>query len=523
MHQTTPNPFNAGSRRPRWKRCLAAGASATLVGLGAMATPASAAPAIAGIDITPAAAHPGEPITVSVAVSGSPDEVTVVLQMPVGAVSISAPASDPDGDGIHTATVEAPTVLGSYRVDVTAQDASGSADRSDTVDVKAVQRLAGMDRVTTAVAVSRDAFADATAPAVVLARADAFPDALAAGALARQLGGPILLTTGDSLREEVRAELERVLTADGEVIIVGGPAGISEDVQAEVAATGAHVERIAGDDRFETSAAIAERLGSADGSAVVTTGLAFPDALAVSGYAASRGIPILLVAPDEVPPAVAEVIAALGIDATMVVGGPGAVSDDVLAQLPRPNRISGADRYETAVAVARELYAGQVLDDVLIASGANFPDALAGGLLAGLRGAPIILSTAEQLPPVVADFLAQHADDLHYVITLGGAAAIDTTVLNAVDRLLTPESDYDYDEEDFDYEGGRPGSPDYPTAPDDGFSNPDSWTIPPTVEQPESGSGSQPTDPRPGEPQPTESGPGGGSSQGPGTTTTTMR
>lgn len=518
MNQTTPTPPTTGPRRPRWKRSLAAGASVTLIGLAAMATPAGAAPAIAGIDVTPAAAHPGEPITVSVAVSGSPDKVTVEVQMPVGTVSISAPASDPDGDGIYTATVDAPTELGSYSVNVTAQDASGSAAQTDTVDVKATQRLAGMDRVTTAVAVSKDAFADATAPAVVLARADAFPDALAAGALAKRLGGPILLTAGDSLRPEVRAELERVLAANGDVIIVGGPAGISEDVQAEVAATGANVERIAGNDRFETSAAIAERVGTADGSALVTTGLAFPDALAVSGYAATRGIPILLVAPDQVPPAVADVIATLGIDTTIVVGGASAVSDDVMAQLPQPSRISGENRYQTAVAVANDLYAGQVLDDVMIASGANFPDALAGGLLAGLRGAPIILSTPDQLPPVVADFLAPHADDLHYVIVLGGAAAIDTTVLNAVDGMLTPESDYDYDEEDFDYEGGRTGTPDYPTGPDDGFSNPDSWTIPPATEQPDSGSENQPTEPQPTEPRPTD-----GSSQEPSTTTTTMR
>ena len=75
-----------------------------------------------------------------------------------------------------------------------------------------VQRIAGASRFDTAIATSQDEFPVAgSAAAVVLTRADTYPDALAGVPLAAKVGGPLLLTPSNSLTAAVKAEITRVL------------------------------------------------------------------------------------------------------------------------------------------------------------------------------------------------------------------------------------------------------------------------------------------------------------------------
>lgn len=91
-------------------------------------------------------------------------------------------------------------------------------------------RLAGADRFATAVAISRSAF-PAGAPVVHIARADAFPDALAGGALTR---GPVLLVPRcGTVPASVMAEVKRL--APAEVVALGGPSSVCDAVLAQVA------------------------------------------------------------------------------------------------------------------------------------------------------------------------------------------------------------------------------------------------------------------------------------------------
>lgn len=490
LRRTHPARGRAG-----WRQMVAAALSVATA-LVVAAPPAGAAPAVTAVQVTPGAAHPGEPVMVSVAVSGRPASVVIDVTTPTATITVSA--ADPDSDGTYTASLDAPVNLGTYPVTARAEDASGTATATARLDVKAIDRLAGVDRITTAVAVSKVAFPDqASAAGAVLARADAFPDALAAGPYAKRRGGPVLLTDGLRLSDAVRTELARLLPPGATVTIVGGTAGISVEVERELQGAGWQVERVAGANRHDTSAELALRVGSSDGTAIVTTGASFPDALAVSAHAVSRGVPILLVQRDEVPQSVRDALATLGITRTIVVGGPNAVSAEVAAQLPQPTRISGEDRFETAVAVARTLYGGPSLTDVFLASGQNFPDALAGGLLAGLRGSPVLLAQPDVLPEPTRSFLAEYATQIRYVVALGGAAAVGTEVVNFVDNHLTPESRYDYRDTDFSYEGGQVGTPTYPTAPEDRYSRPTPTTTQPT-----------PTQPTPTQPTPTQPGTG---------------
>jgi hypothetical protein len=79
-----------------------------------------------------------------------------------------------------------------------------------------------------------------------------------------------------------------------------------------------------------------------------------PDAAAASVLAASRRLPVLFAGAGSVPAATAEALTALGIDRTLVVGGPRAVGAGVLGQLPGAQRLSGRDVLGTSRAVLGE-------------------------------------------------------------------------------------------------------------------------------------------------------------------------
>lgn len=86
---------------------------------------------------------------------------------------------------------------GSVPVPATSTPTGPAGTTTDCNREPQVERFAGTDRITTAVAVSareRD-----TAQTVVLARFDDYADALAGGPLAVHLDAPLLLTTSDGL------------------------------------------------------------------------------------------------------------------------------------------------------------------------------------------------------------------------------------------------------------------------------------------------------------------------------------
>ncbi|MER3418748.1 MAG: hypothetical protein C4343_06595 [Chloroflexota bacterium] len=105
---------------------------------------------------------------------------------------------------------------------------------------------------------------------------------------------------------------------------------------APFAATDSVVTRLAGSDRYATAVEISKAMFPNGNVPVVTiaTGLDFPDALAGAPAAALGGGPLLLVAPDAIPPVVATELARLKPARIVVLGGPGVVSPAVLAALP---------------------------------------------------------------------------------------------------------------------------------------------------------------------------------------------
>lgn len=297
-----------------------------------------------------------------------------------------------------------------------------------------VTRLAGEDREATA---ARVAATWSSADAVVVATGTAPTDALAAGPAAAALDAPLLLAGATSLSPATLAQVDRL---EPEVAyVVGGPRAVPQRVVDQLERRDVRVERVAGADRYATAAAVARQFGQPGRPLVVASGEGFADALTASPLAAAQGGMLVLTASGDLPDTTRDLLATWGPTAVQVVGGPQVVPDDRVAEISRAagvqaRRLSGQDRYDTGAAVAAALFHA---DDftfggrVWIASGANFPDALAGGPAVDReRGLLLLVPPTGTLPPAVRD--VAEATDGTRVGVLGGTAAITDDMVRQV-------------------------------------------------------------------------------------------
>jgi putative cell wall-binding protein len=90
-----------------------------------------------------------------------------------------------------------------------------------------------------------------------------------------------------------------------------------------------------------------------------------------------------------------------------------------------PIRIAGADRYATSAAISRARF-GTGVPVAYVATGVNYPDALAGGPAAGIAGGPVLLTDPGNLPQVIRDELARLRPGR--IVVLGGTGAVSARV-----------------------------------------------------------------------------------------------
>jgi len=289
-----------------------------------------------------------------------------------------------------------------------------------------ITRVQGTDRYATSAALSAT-FA-AGAPVAYIASGQNYPDALSGAAAAGRDKGPVLLVQSTAIPASISAELKRLKPK--KIVVLGGASAISTDVQQQLQAyTTGTVTRLAGDDRYETSAAIASTFTAAPSVAYVATGENFPDALsAASAAAGTSGGPILLVTATSIPAEISTELARLHPGKIDVLGGVDAVSADVQQQLQAytsgaVTRLSGADRYDTSAAIAQTFASATT---VYIAVGTDYPDALSGGPVAGATNSPVLLVQSDAILPSIATQLSRLKPSK--IVILGGPSAVSTYV-----------------------------------------------------------------------------------------------
>lgn len=378
-------------------------------------------------DATFTAAFSG-PETLSVTVS--PAEVTV----PAGGtaevtitVANTGAATDVWQEGRLTWTSDSASV----EIPVIARGEVSDGGTDPEPDVK-VERVWGENRYGTAAEVA-DLYE--SADTVYIASGTGFADALAGspaasrglmpGTLATPEGdpAPVLLVKNDALPSQTKAALDSIAPED--IVILGGVGAVSANVEEQLGAWG-EVSRVAGENRYETAANLATMFGTGVDTVYLASGedRAFADALAGGARAGMESAPVLLTKPGSLPSVTADALEALAPQRVVVLGGEVAVSQEVFDAAGADERIAGDNRYETAVALSQVHDADVPV--VYIASGTNFPDALAGSALAGDQGVPVLLTKPESLTGATLEEL--HRLDPERVVILGGTVAVSQAV-----------------------------------------------------------------------------------------------
>jgi putative cell wall-binding protein len=198
----------------------------------------------------------------------------------------------------------------------------------------------------------------------------------------------------------------------------------------------ADVHRLAGTTRFDTARLIAAQLTSS--TAYVVQASDWPSAVAASALAAQTTSPILLVERTSVPAATSEALAALGASNVTVVGDAGLVTDGVLTALGGDgrtvDRLAGANRYETSrLVAARSTAAGGDPHHTWVATGVDWPDALAAGPAAAATGGVLLLVDGRSAStPALTSWVQGVSGGVEELVVVGGVASVPGSSLSSL-------------------------------------------------------------------------------------------
>ncbi len=220
---------------------------------------------------------------------------------------------------------------------------------------------------------------------VILTTKTHYPDTIIAGAVGNHIGSPVFVTTQNRLDSEVLAEIESLSPAT--VYIIGGPAAISDDVEASLAED-YDVVRIWGMTRYGTAAELAQYFWeSSEKAMLVWDVLGLADAGNYEMLAEARDlaiqedIPVLLISRNEIPEQVVDALVNLSVQSVVLVGN---VGDDVTGTLDElgieiEDHIAGADRNKTTEMVrekVRERMRQRAQKHMVIVATGNWSDCI---------------------------------------------------------------------------------------------------------------------------------------------------
>ncbi|HBE9250817.1 TPA: cell wall-binding repeat-containing protein [Clostridioides difficile] len=268
--------------------------------------------------------------------------------------------------------------------------------------------LVGSGRWETAIKISQKGWSSSTN--AVLVNDNSISDALSSTPFARVKDAPILLTQNDKLDNRTKLELKRLGVKN--VYLIGGINALSQDIEKELKLEGISFERISGNDRYDTSVKLAEKLDKEKkfSSVFVVSGKSgLADAVSIGSIAAQEGMPIILSNPENGIKLADKLIKEKNINKSYIIGGKLSVSESVEQNLPNVKRISGNNRNETNAKVIEEFYKSTNLKNAYITKDgmrnqSDLIDSLAVGVLASKNSSPVVL-VGEELDSAQKDIM----------------------------------------------------------------------------------------------------------------------
>ena len=290
-----------------------------------------------------------------------------------------------------------------------------------------VTRISGSDRYDTSYKIQEFLTKDKFSYYAVFASGEGFSDALSAGILAGEFEAPLILVRKDSIPKVISDNYSRILF--GRSYLVGGTNSVSKKVEDEIYKKISVTIRLAGKNRLDTALSIygpilEKRKELVLGDAFSSyNGYVYSDALTAMPYMYQLNkhdkgpLPLLPYA---------------GEDASIVFGG----YNSVPKLVGESSRIYGADRYKTAVEIAKAFKSNlnKDIDTIVLASGEDYPDALCAGPLASSKNAAILLTNSKTLNEDTREYIKANTN-IKNIIIVGGEKSISSSVEDELKML----------------------------------------------------------------------------------------
>ena len=290
-------------------------------------------------------------------------------------------------------------------------------------------RISGSDRYETSALISKQYFKNADT--VVLASGINSADALVSASFAKINKAPILLSSKADIPSSVENEISRLKAKN--IVIVGGNSSISPAVEKKLKDAGYKVSRISGSNRYETASILAQRVRDLGGSnkAILINGEKSADALTVSSLATKSDIPVLLVNSRKIDSSVKSKLDSWNVNELLIVGGSGSIPNSIVNNIRanKKRRIAGADRFDTAIEIAKESYSNP--KTVMLSNGYNAIDALSAGAVTEKAQAPILLVRKDSIPSKVRSMVDNNSSK---AVFLGGVNTISSWVESSLNK-----------------------------------------------------------------------------------------
>lgn len=279
---------------------------------------------------------------------------------------------------------------------------------------------------------------------VVLASKDGYWDALSASALAGALKAPVLLSGRDALPQETIDQLQRLGTK--RAYLVGGRSVMSNSVVDQLHALGISTVTVAGKRAQDTSNMVARKLPSSD-VCFIATSWGYQDALSASSFAYAKKAPIFL-ANDAgmLDRSTLACIRSKNFKRVVLIGGESVLAPALVQQLNQAGvkniqRIAGETAYDTSALFAQwALNHGMRANNMAIATGYGYEDALVGAALCGKKGSVMVLADDSNTTAVDLIVDAQKNKISNYYI-LGGQSVVGERVSEGLENVFSSFGD----------------------------------------------------------------------------------
>ena len=283
-------------------------------------------------------------------------------------------------------------------------------------------RIAGQSRFDTAIELAKLTKSDTA----VVMNYQKFPDAITATKVANA-NSPIYFTAKDRMDSKT---LYTILNNHKKVVIVGGKNAVSKTVENQL--LGLNVERVEGNDRYETNA---KSLTNTE-KLIIVSGEQFADALVTSSISKKLCSDVALTQKDNVPNGLKNYLKNnKNLKEIFIVGGKASVSPKVEKELKaytkaNINRISGYDRYETSERLADIIKNSKYT----IVNGEQFADNLLASPFSQRENRSIILTKRAKHSKYVMNVF----ENKDYVV-VGGKTQIEIPTFAKPSETTKPE------------------------------------------------------------------------------------